>query len=194
MRPAADRVSDAPSFVRRFVIPTSVGLGVLVVLFRTYYGSWYVENRSVHWLLTDVVGALYGAYLMFNVFLIYPWLARRGARPVERVVGALAPTLFWCAKEVVRMAGFFSVGESFFFLLFPIQFNIVLMAFGQIGICEIGRRIVERRRGDAEVRVLTALPVLAIAIMVLMAVFTNHDGGVRYFFLYNDLYRFLFLS
>ena len=186
--------SVGPSFVTRFVIPVSIGLGAFLVLFRTYYASWYIEDRFLHWLLTDVVGALYGAYLMFNVFLIYPWLARRGARPVERVLGALAPTLFWCAKEVVRMAGFFSVGESLFFLLFPIQFNIVLMAFGQIGICEIGRRMVEKRRGDAEVRVLTALPVLAIAIMVLMAVFTNHDGGVRYFFLYNDLYRFLFLS
>lgn len=194
MTRAAVRASSEPSFFIRFVIPTSIGLGVFLVLFRTYYASWYIENRCVHWLLTDLVGALYGAYLMFNVLLIYPWLARRGARPAERVVGALAPTLLWCAKEVVRMAAFFSVGQSLFFLLFPIHLNIVLMAFGQMGICEIGGRLIEKRRGNVEVRMLTCLPVLAIAIMVLMAVFTNHDGGVSYFFLYNDLYRYLFMS
>jgi hypothetical protein len=191
---ATGQERTGPSFVRRFVIPASFGLGVFLVLFRTYYASWYIENRCVHWLLTDVVGALYGVYVMFNVLFIYPWLVRRGARPAERVVGALLPTLFWCAKEVVRMADFFPLGQSLFFLLFPIHFNIVLMALGQMGICEVTSRIVEKRRGNAEVRVLTCLPVLAIVIMVLMAVFTNHDGGVSYFFLYNDLYRYLFIS
>ena len=41
---------------------------------------------------------------------------------------------------------------------------------------------------------LTLLPALAVAIMVLMSVFTNFDGGVTYFFLYNDFYRWLFLG
>jgi hypothetical protein len=140
------------------------------------------------------VGALYGVYVMFSVAFVYPFLLRRGARPFERVVGAFLPTLFWCAKEVVRMAGFFSFGQSLFIVLFPIHFNIVLMAFGLMGICEILSRVLERHRGRTEVQVLTWLPVLAVAIMVLMSVFTNFDGGVSYFFLYNDLYRWVFLS
>jgi hypothetical protein len=172
----------------------SIGLGVFLVLFRTYYASWYIDSRFLHWLLTDVVGALYGFYVMFNVVFVYPLLVKSGAGPTERVVGALVPTFFWCAKEVVRMAGFFSFGESLFFLLFPVHFNIVLMAFGLMGICEITSRIIARRRGQAGVRVLTLLPALAVAIMVLMSVFTNFDGGVTYFFLYNDFYRWLFLG
>jgi len=194
MRRETAQPSAESSFVKRFVIPVSIGLGVFLVLFRTYYASWYIEDRFLHWLLTDVVGALYGFYVMFNVVFIYPLLVKSGAGPTERVVGALVPTFVWCAKEVVRMADFFSFGESLFFLLFPVHFNIVLMAFGLMGICEIAIRAIEKRRGKAGIRVLTSVPVLAIAAMVLMSVFTNHDGGVTYFFLYNDLYRWLFLS
>jgi len=40
----------------------------------------------------------------------------------------------------------------------------------------------------------TFLPALAVAIVLLLLVFTNFDGGVTYFFLYNDLYRWPFLS
>jgi len=185
--------SLGPSFVKRLVIPASIGLGVFLVLFRTYYASWYIENRFLHWLLTDLGGALYGLYVMFSVAFVYPLLVKRGARPMERVVGAFVPTFFWCAKEVLRMADFFPFGQSLFFLLFPIQFNIVSMAFGQMGICEIVRRIIERRRGHAEIRVMTGLPVAAIAVMIVVSLFTNFDGGVTYFFLYNDLYRSLFL-
>jgi hypothetical protein len=110
------------------------------------------------------------------------------------VVGAFLPTFFWCAKEVVRMAGFFPLGQSLFIVLFPIHFNIVVMAFGLMGICEIASRTIARRRGQVGIRVLTCVPALAVAIMVLMATFTNFDGGVTYFFLYNDLYRWVFLS
>jgi hypothetical protein len=191
---ATAQASVGPSFIKRFVIPASIGLGVLLILFGTYYASWYVENRLLHWLLTDVVGALYGLYVAFNVLFVYPLLVSRGARPAERVLGALVPTLFWSAKEVFRMAEFFSFGQSLFFLLFPIHFNIVLMAFGLMGICEIASRSLEKRRGHVGVRVWTFLPALAIAIMVLMSILTNFDGGVTYFFLYNDLYRCLFMS
>ena len=194
MRRAAAKASAEPSFLKRFVIPASVGLGIFLILFRTYYASWYVENRFFHWLLTDVVGALYGLYLMFNVVVLYPLLVKRGARPAERVVGAFLPTFFWCAKEVVRMAGFFPLGQSLFIVLFPIHFNIVLMAFGLMGICEIASRTIARRRGQVGIRVLTCVPALAVTIMVLMAIFTNVDGGVTYFFLYNDLYRWVFMS
>ena len=183
-----------PPFFRRFVVPASFGLGVLLVLFGTYYSSWYIENRALHWLLTDVVGALYGLYVLFSALLLYPLFVRRGARPGERVLGALLPTLVWCAKEVLRMAELFSFGESLFFLLFPIQFNILLIAFGLTGICEIASRMLQRRKGDIGIRVWTFFPLLAIAVMLAMSILTNFDGGVSYFFLYNDLYRYLFLS
>jgi hypothetical protein len=131
---------------------------------------------------------------MFHVVIIYPWMVRRGARPAERVVGAFLPMLFWCGKEVVRMAGFFPPGQSLFILLFPVHFNIVWLAIGQMGICEIASRAVARRRGQGGVRVLTFFPALAVALMVALLTFTNFDGGVTYFFLFNDLYRWLFLS
>jgi hypothetical protein len=190
----AARAPNEPPFLGRFVIPASIGLGAFIVLFRTYYASWYIDNRALHWLLTDVVGALYGLYVMFSALLLYPLLLRRGARPAERVLGAFLPTLAWCAKEVLRMSEFFSFGESLFFLLFPIHFNIILIALGLMGICEIGGRVIQRRRGDVEIRVLTLPPLLAISAMVLMVILTNFDGGVSYFFLYNDLYQYLFLS
>ncbi len=91
------------------------------------------------------------------------------------------------------MDGFFPLGQSLCMLLFPVHFNIVWIALGLMGLCEIASRVIARRRGQGEVRVLTSLPALAVVIMLLLLLFTNFDGGVTYFFLYNDLYRWLFL-
>jgi len=182
-----------PSLLSRFLFPTAVCFGLFLALFVTYYSSWYIQDKILHWAFTDVVGAVYGFMLMFGVLFIFPTLYFRGARPTERVIGSLFIIGFWCVKEVIRMSAFFPVGQSLFFLLFPVHFNIILLNIGLMGACEMACRAVSRRRGFTKARAITPMPMAAVLVMVCVFVFTNFDGGVTYFFLYNDLYILLFM-
>jgi len=181
------------TFLQRFIFPAAMGLGIFLLLFWTYYLSWYVDNRLLHYMLTDIVGALFGFFLMFSVLFIYPLFFFRGARLVERVTGSFLITFFWSLKEVYRMTEFYSLGESFFFLLFPIQFNIILMSFGFMGFSEILCRFFAKKYQRVDVKVMTPLPITSVIIVLAIVIFSIHDGGVTYFFLYNDLYKLLFM-
>ena len=184
--------SNNKSFLKRFVIPALIGPGIFLLLFWTYYSSWYVDNRLLHYLLTDVVGALFGFFLLFNVLFIYPMLYFRGAPPVERITGAFLITFFWCIKEVYRMTEFYSLGKSLFFLLFPIQFNIILISFGFMGLCEMVCRFIEKKRREMDLKVITPLPLSILIILIAVTIFSLHDGGVTYFF-YTTIYLSIFL-
>jgi len=181
------------SSLPRFLLPAALGLGVFLVLFVTYYSSWYIQNRALHWMLTDLVGTAYGFMLMCGVLFIFPALYFRGARPTERVIGSLFIIGFWCVKEVIRMSAFFPVGQSLFFLLFPVHFNIILLNIGLVGLCEIICGAIAKKKCPEKKRAITPLPTAAFLIMIGVLVFTNFDGGVTYFFLYNDLYILLFM-
>ncbi len=181
------------SFMKRFLFPAGLATGVFLILFWTYYSSWYIDNRLLHYLLADVVGALFGFFLMFNVLFVYPLFYFRGAPTLERVTGSFLITFFWSLKEIYRMTEFFSLGESAFFLLFPMQSNIILLSFGFMGLSELLCRFITRRYRQADLTVITPLPVVTIVFVLAIVIFTLHDGGVTYFFLYNDLYKFLFM-
>jgi hypothetical protein len=177
----------------RFLLPVSIGLVSYLILFWTYYSSWYIDNRIIHYLLTDVVGALFGFFTLFNVLFVYPLLFFRGANPAERVWGSFLITFFWGIKEVYRMTEFYSLGESLFFLLFPIQFGIIVLAFGFMGLAEISCRYISNKKKGGNLKVVTMLPLTAVIFMLAVTVFILHDGGVSYYFHYFDLYKWLFI-
>jgi len=186
-------LSTVQLFSKRFVFPAIISLGTFLILFWIYYSSWYVNNRLLHYLFTDIVGALFGFFVMFNVLFIYPIFYFRGASSVERLIGASFITFFWCIKEVYRMTEFYSLGESAFFLLFPLQFNIIILSFGLMGLSEMGCRFMAKKYQQSDLKVITPLPLSVVIIVLAIIVFTLHDGGVTYFFMYNDLYKILFM-
>ncbi len=64
MSPVKISSPDDNLFLKQFVFPALFCLGVFWLLFWTYYLSWNVDNRLLHFLLTDVVGALFGFFLI----------------------------------------------------------------------------------------------------------------------------------
>jgi len=193
MSPIKALFSHSNPLFKQFIFPALFSLGVFWLMFWTYYLSWNVDNRLLHFLLTDVVGALFGFFLMFNVLFVYPLLYFKGASSTQRMTGSFLITLFWCLKEFYRMTEFYTLGESAFFLLFPIQANIILMSFGFMGLSELACRCITRKYRKIELKVLTPLPLSIVIIVLGIVIFTLHDGGVTYFFLYNDLYKFFFM-
>lgn len=179
--------------IHRAILPPSAMTLVMILLFVTYYTSWEVDDRSLHWVLTDLVGMVYGFLIIFSVIFVYPFMYFLGAGPQERVVGSLIIPLMWMAKEVIRQCAFFTLGESAFYLLMPIHFNILTISIGLTGTCELICRSIDKRRpGRPQVKAFTPLPIIAIAIMLAVLVFTLYDGGARYFFLFGDIYQLLF--
>ncbi len=186
-------VQDGRLFIRQFVFPAAFGVGVFGILFWAYYSSWYIDNRFVHFLLTDVVGAFFGFFLMFNVLFMYPIFYFRGASPRQRITGSFLITFFWSLKEIYRMTEFYSLGQSAFFLLFPIQSNIILMSFGFMGLSEMICRWITKKTKKTDIKIVTPLPVSTVITVLAIVIFTLHDGGVTYFFWYNDLFKYLFM-
>jgi hypothetical protein len=182
-----------PSFASRYVIPSGIGVSVFFVLFFTYYASWYVENRLLHFLLTDVVGAIYGFYLLFNVLMLYPILYFKNASLPERISGSSLVVLCWLTKEVIRMTEFYSIPESVFYLLMPVQANICLLAIGFMAASELICRKIERKRKNPDICVLTPVPVLFLIFSLFGVAFIIRGGGVKYFFNFYDLYKIIFL-
>ena len=187
------RTTKRPSLIHRAILPPAAMTLVMIVLFVTYYTSWEVANRSLHWVLTDLVGMAYGFLIIFSVIFVYPCMYFMGAGPQGRVAGALVIPLMWMAKEVIRQCAFFTLGESLFYLFMPIHFNILTISIGLTGTCELICRSIDKRRNSRpQVKIFTPPPVIAIAIMLAVLVFTLYDGGARYFFLFGDIYQLLF--
>jgi hypothetical protein len=191
INPAQDHSKQ--SFASRLLIPSGIGAAVFFALFLTYYTSWYVENRALHFLLTDVVGALYGVYLLFHAVILYPILYSRGASLYERIFGTLLVTCCWLIKEVVRMTEFYSLAESVFYLLMPTQASIVLLAMGFMAVSELICRRRDRKAGLPDIRVMTPGPVFFLLFAVAGMGFILRRGGHAYFFDFYALYRILFL-
>jgi len=182
-----------PSFVSRYAIPSGIGVSVFFILFITYYASWYVENRVLHFLLTDVVGAIYGFYLLFHVFMLYPILYFRNATLPERISGSSLVLLCWLIKEVVRMTEYYSIAESVFYLLMPVQACTSLLVIGFMASSELICRKIERKSKNPDIRVVTPVPVMFLVFSLSGVAFIIRGGGVKYFFNFYDLYKIIFL-
>jgi len=182
-----------PSFVSRYDIPSGIGVSVFFILFITYYASWYVENRVLHFLLTDVVGAIYGFYLLFHVFILYPILYFRNATLPERISGSSLVLLCWLIKEVVRMTEYYSIAESVFYLLMPVQACTSLLVIGFMASSELICRKIERKSKNPDIRVVTPVPVMFLVFSLSGVAFIIRGGGVKYFFNFYDLYKIIFL-
>ncbi len=188
------QVNSNQSLISRFIVPAGLGITVFFTLFITYYASWYVENRILHFILTDVVGAIYGFYLLFHGLILYPILYFRGAALHERISGTLLVTCCWLVKEVIRMTEFYSVAESVFYLLMPVQAGIILLAIGFMAFSELICRNIDKKRKSPEIRVVTPIPIVLLVFSISGVAFILRGNGILYFFNFYDLYKIVFLN
>ncbi len=191
MRGSAGRITKRPT-VNRLILPVSISLMVFFTLFATYNLSWYIENRFFHFLLTDGAGFLYGFFLMSAPLFIYPVLYFRGSPPLERVAGSLAIVIGWYVKEFIRISAVYSISQSLYYFLMPVQFGVLFTAIALMSIAEMACRVGAARKGLTDQKAVTPLPVAALVLSVIILVLILNRGGETYFFWFYDLYKFLF--
>lgn len=175
-----------------FLLPL-VFLLLYLTLFQIYNYSWYIENRFLHFLSADVVGFLYGALILTAPLFLYPLLYFRKVSPASRVVGSLMVLVAWYTKEVIRMTAVYSLGESLFYLLMPMQYGVLLVTVIFISLSETGCRFYCSKRGLLEGPVVTKPPVVTAGLALLLMFPVLYRGGESYFFWFYDLYKLLFI-
>lgn len=177
----------------RFYIPTFMALIIFLVLFVTYNNSWYVNNRFLHFLLTDIAGFLYGAVIMAGSVIVYPILYYRGATLLERITGSSVILLAWYTKEIIRMMHVYTFWQSLFYLLMPVQFGVLLVTVIFISLSEIGCRHYAVRTGSLKATKRPIIPVIMLLVSISLVLMVLHQGGQWYFFRFYDMYKLLFM-
>jgi hypothetical protein len=186
-------VIERRSFRERFLLPVGITLLVYSFLFTVAGNLGWIGDPDLYRALTNLAHVLlYAAYALSSLVL-YPVMYFRGASLGERMIGCYATPLAYVLKEVIRVTAFFGLGESLYFALSQIVLGALLMQLGFMGVAEIVSRVIYRRRYGAPVKVITWGPVLGIAVTVAaLYVMLFWEGGVHYFYVYQEGYKLLF--
>jgi hypothetical protein len=180
-------------FSIRFLRPVGLTLVTwLLLFFVTRNLTWIGNPRAVRTLMNGGYVLLYLAYCLSGLVL-YPVMYFRGASLAERIGGCFVTPLAYVVKEIIRVNQFFTLGESLYYALSSIVLGALLIQVGLQGLAELICRALYRKRYGTPVKVFTWQPLVAIAItLVTLYVMLLWDGGVHYFYFYQEGYKLLF--
>lgn len=182
------------TFVGRVITP-SLYMGLpLAMAWAVYFHASLIHNQFLHKWVALGSGLIMFLTVFLGVVVVYPAAYMRGAGPMERILAGLIVPLVFAGYETYVVSEFFTVAESFYFLLNPAVLIVFVLAIGLMGICELACRVLVRRPSGQR-KVLTWAPVLAIAVMIIgVYVLFFWENGTRFFYLYMDSYLNLFKS
>ena len=178
----------------RVAFPILLIAGVMIVSIHVYNLSRNIENRTLHFFLSNVgavfmflsiwLGAMFGNTIAFF----------KGASFGERVLVCLVPPLIWCSKILYDFIGIYSPGEFLFLLFHHFILGCPLVALFCMGLSEIWCRIIARRKpGYGPIRVFALSNTLMLIISFAAISLMLWNGGHSYYYLYMDMYTKLFL-
>jgi hypothetical protein len=183
---------EKQSFAKRFIFPVLIVLIIAAGAWIGYHLAWRLNNRSLHDTLAQVFGILLFLSVAFGPLVVYPMAYRRGAGGVERVIACLVTPFAWATKDFIRMLAAFTVGESLYFYLNPLNIWLVLLLTAEMAFLELIMRRRSARRGE-DVRVFS-IPVFAVGVLAVCLVVALYawGRGENIFSYYLEVYRMLF--
>lgn len=130
--------------------------------------------------------------LLAGTLAVYPIMYMRGSPLRERVAGALILPLVYAIWAMLQATAYFPAGEAIYYGFNPLTFGSVFLQVGLMGIAEIGCRWWRRRQG-AQIAVARWTHVTAIVVgMAALYVTLLWDGGVHWFYVYQEGFKLLF--
>jgi hypothetical protein len=176
-------------FTHRFFFPVVHLLVVMTVSYLVFKLSRHIESHQLYHILSHVFGLMLFASLGFGTFYVYPAAYFRGATAGEMILASLANPFIWATKEVILLTGIYTLGESIYFYLNPINCLLFSGVAAQMGLCEILCRRKIRKRGET-VSVLSLPAVLALVIGVFSVVLIfAWELGVNHFYIFQEGYK-----
>lgn len=179
----------------RVVRPTLLVFAAALVSFLGYFvPRHWGDGALFHPALAGLFGT--GAFLSvaFGPLYIGTIATVRGAALVERIPAAFVTPFLWMTKEVVLLTESHPLAECFYWYLNPLNLWLSLFVLVQLGVGTLIARSILKRRG-AEVKVVTAAPVLVIvgSLSLVIALFA-WGKGENVYVLFLEGYRHLFGS
>lgn len=182
------------NFTARFVIPVGTILGIwLVLTFLSTHLGW-MENAALYRLAMNTVHVLLLIVIAFSSIAVYSRMFFRGAPLVERVIGCYVTPVAFIIKEIIRVSEFFTLEESLYYGLSPYPFLCLII--GQIGLMaatEMVCRYLYKKKSTANIRAITAVPILLIVISLACIYFLGFwHWGEDAFWIQQTIYKLLF--
>ena len=183
---------ERQSFAKRFIFPVLIVLIVAAGAWVGYHLAWRLENRSLHDTLAQIFGILLFLSVAFGPLVIYPLAYRRGAGGFERVIACLVTPFAWATKDFFRMLAAFTVPESLYFYLNPLNIWLILLLTAEMAFLELAMRRGSAKRGE-DVKAFS-VPVFAVGVLAIGLVFALYawGRGENIFSYYLEVYRMLF--
>lgn len=182
------------SFGKRFLIPVTIVLAVMVGSRIVYFNSCLIDNDTVYKYVAIVSGLVHFFSIGFGALFIYPNAYFNGAGRRERVIACLITPLVWNFFEIFKMNKVFPFLESLYYGLNSLALLTFTGTFAMMGICEMVCRYLERKRGG-EVKIVTAAPIISIVTLFIVIYITAIWGnGAHWFYIFMNGYLSLFVS
>jgi hypothetical protein len=153
------------SFTTRFVIPAGTSIGIWLVLNFLSTNLGWIQSAAQYRLAMNTVHVLLFIVIAFSSIAVYSQMFFRGAPLAERVIGSYITPCAFIIKEIIRVSEFFSFGESVFYGMSPYPFLCLMIGqMGLMAITEMVCRHLYKGKSSANIRTVTAVPVLLAVI------------------------------
>jgi len=182
---------DTQPFSKRIVRPLAVLFLIAALTFIGFNSASRISNEGLFHIVAVVCGVVHMICVVFSTAIIYPVAYRRGAGPGERILGSLFVPVAWIVKEFIVVTGVYTLFESLYYILNPVNIFILTLALLQMGICELfGRR--RRKRQGEDIRVFAVPAALAIVVALGIFSFLLWGIGVYSFYAFQEGYKAIF--
>ena len=142
-----------PSLARRFGLPLSLAVGILILSGSVYHGAANMAPGPLRSGLIGIFGPLCFFSIWFFAFIGPPVAYRLGAGFVERMVVAFANPVIWIVQVESRLACQFTTVELIYFLFMPWLFGLICVTLLEFSLSELVCRFMHRRFGTETVAV-----------------------------------------
>ena len=153
-----------------------------------------IDNVSVYRTLASINWVLLVLSTGFSVVVIYPIAYFMGVPLRKRILVSYIVPAVWCVMEFIRVSSDVNALQALFYSLFTsVQLLLLISQVLFMGLCEIGCRWFEKKRGENR-RVFTVGPVVAVIFSVIPLYFILiYESGHVFALAVRMLYRDLFL-
>ena len=182
---------EKQGFFKRVIFPIAVVMGVMILSINLYDFSRSIENREfiAHLSAVMMFLSIWMGALFCNTMAYF-----RGASFGERLFVSLATPLVWSAKILYGFLGIYSFGEFLFLIFHNLILGCPVVALLCMGLSELFCRTISKKREKIKtVKIFSKGNVTVLSVGVILTVLMLWNGGHDYYYLYMDVYTYLFL-
>ena len=145
------------SFLRRFILPLVLAVGIMAVSSLIYHGSSGLSRGLLRDALIGLFGPLLFLSIWFFAFVGPPLAYFQGAYFIERLIIAFVNPVIWVVRMEAKVACQFSAVEMVYFFFLPWNFGIMCVTLFEFSVSELACRFIHRRKEPKAVRVFDPL-------------------------------------